>query len=249
MADEKETNFPRYLPNRKDVYSVWDYITYDPEKISSGYYVDGKGYVEEKTGYIFIYTKSGNPRYHGIPFLTIEDGKVVRNYSTSDDVMNAFHLSKTRYIEPVQIIKETTDGEVLYSEKDLYALNSSTATFAPVINEDDDGLKKLVKKLIAAKGRNINTLKAQTTEKYTLPNIKAALMGPTKMSIKNFNTWMELLGAGYEVRVYDTGVDTQFPLKHDIVYSSYTDKVYIESLEDPDSGEPLEDNTTNENKK
>ena len=128
-------------------------------------------------------------------------------------------------------------------------MNSSTATFAPVINEDDDGLKKLVKKLIAAKGRNINTLKAQTTEKYTLPNIKAALMGPTKMSIKNFNTWMELLGAGYEVRVYDPGVDTQFPLKHDIVYSSYTDKVYIETVEDPESGEPLEDNTANKDKK
>lgn len=236
---DEETKFPRYLPNRKDIYSVWGYITKDPDKIADGYYVDGKGYVEEKTGFIYIYTASGNPKYHGIPYLTIEDGKVVKNPSSSDEVMNSFHLSKTKYMEPIQIVKETTDGEVLYSEKDLYALNSSSASFAPVINDDDDGLKKLVKKLIAAKGRNINTLKAQTTEKYTLPNIKAALMGSTKMSIKNFNTWMELLGAGYEIRVFDTGVDSQFPLKHDIVYSSYTDKVYIENVEDPDSGEPL----------
>ena len=78
-----------------------------------------------------------------------------------------------------------------------------------------------------------------------MPNIKAALMGPTKMSIKNFNTWNELLGTGYEIRIYDAGVDTQFPLKHDIVYSSCTDKVYIENVEDPESGEPLKNNLKN----
>ena len=242
---DEEIKFPRYLPNRKDVYSVWGYIKNDPETIESGYYVNEKGYVEEKTGYIFIYTSTGTPKYHGIPYMTIENGEVVKYSSTNEEIMNGFHLSKTRYMEPVQIVKETSDGEVLYSEKDLYALNSSSASFAPMINDDDDGLKKLIKKLIAAKGRNINTLKAQTTEKYTLPNIKAALMGPTKMSIKNFNTWNELLGTGYEIRIYDDGVDTQFPLKNDIVYSSCTDKVYIENVEDPESGEPLKNNLKN----
>ena len=42
MADEKETNFPRYLPNRKDVYSVWGYITYDPEKIAKAIRISRK---------------------------------------------------------------------------------------------------------------------------------------------------------------------------------------------------------------
>ena len=115
--------------------------------------------------------------------------------------------------------------------------------FLPVVTEGadigpcrpiDDGWKKCIKKSILAKGRDINSLKYMTGDKYTLTNMKTALNNGTRMSVTNFSKWCELLGLDFEIRVMDNGSDPDFPLVNDIVFSSVTGKVYLEgTAEDP----------------
>ena len=61
-----------------------------------------------------------------------------------------------------------------------------------------------------------------------LSNLRQALTGKTKMSITNFNIWMESLGLSYEIRVFDNNTDPYNPLKKPIVYSSKRDTVFTE---------------------
>lgn len=214
----KELNFPLYLygENNENVYAILNYLTHNVV------FEDGKGYIDPETSEIRIFKRS--PQKHTkIPCFWYENGLIKFN-SVSEktrDHFNAKNLSDYSYDI---IVKSTKEGEELYDEKAIADMNDAASVYHPIINEDDDFLKIAVKTTIQMKGIDINRLKCKLDTKYGLTNLKAALIGKTRMSVANFTTWMELLGCDFDLIIRDDGRDHIDPLRKEIKYSNVTNK-------------------------
>lgn len=190
-----------------------------------GLFIDGKGYVNENDNTIWIYSGNGKPKNPNVyPYFWINDGKL--EYSKPDPmVLDRYNISNAKEYKIAEIAAKTDENEELFDETMLNDINASISMFTPVIKSSDDFLKKIVKTVILKKGININRLKSKTDEKYEIANLKAALVGKTKMSTKYFISWMELLGCDFEITINDSGADKIDPLKTPLIYQSYLDKV------------------------
>ena len=127
-----------------------------------------------------------------------------------------------------EIVRQTSDNDVMYNEQAINDLNNAASKYVPVINETDDYLKKIVKEAIVRKNVDINRLKCKMVVSYNLLNMKQALEKSTKMSVIYFASWMEILGLDFEIIVKDNGQDRIDPLKENLVYSSAIDRVVTE---------------------
>ena len=138
----------------------------------------------------------------------------------SPQTKEIFHKEYLYKLDMTGIINNTNENEELYNEEALADMNAATSVFVPIINENDDPLKKLIKQAIIDKKIDINRLKHKMPQKYGLTNMKSALIGKTKMSISNFNIWCELLGISYYIELGNNGTDDINPLPHPISFSS-----------------------------
>lgn len=228
MERKKSYNFPIQLAFQDKIYSIKGYIADDTQ------YINGKGYIDEDDGQIYICSTKKDSVRPIIPTVYIIDGHMTKVLTPNEKTNELFSVGHTFEITLPKIEATTAKNEVLYSEEALMDMNAATSVFRPIINDTDDGWKKCIKKSILAKGRDINSLKYMTGDKYTLTNMKTALNNGTRMSVTNFSKWCELLGLDFEIRVMDNGSDPDFPLVNDIVFSSVTGKVYLEgTAEDP----------------
>lgn len=221
MADSV-VRFPRFLPFKSRTYAVRGYIG-DVET-----YVDNKGYVDKETDKIYICSKEHPPVHSDVPILLIrEDHSQEKKDVTNSKTDELFVLNNTYELSYNKIEENTSGDEILYNEEALADMNAASAVFVPIINEDDDSLKKVIKQVIIEKGIDINRLKHRMPQKYGLSNMKSALIGKTRMSISNFNVWCELLGVSYDIVISDNGTDKINPLEDDIHFTSDTNKITI----------------------
>lgn len=212
--------FPKYLQYKDDrTYSVLGYIG----EVDG--YIDNKGYIDKKTGKIYICSKNEPPFHDDVPVLRVDGDNIEKVEPQFSSISDKFHEDKIYTLSLDHICEATSGDEVLYDEDMLADMNASTSLFIPTINESDDPLKKLIKQAIIDKAIDINRLKHKMPQKYGLTNMKSALIGKTKMSITNFNIWCELLGINYEVILSDNGNDTQDPLKGVIHYDNTTNRI------------------------
>ena len=212
--------FPSYLPFKKRTYAIVNFIE-DTEEFK-----DNKGYIEKETGNIYICSKEYDPLHKDVPILYVNDDNTYTKKDSSNsethDLFNINNMKNNLYNLSIEnIIENTSEDDELYNEQALADMNAATAIFVPIINENDDPLKKLVKQTIISKEIDINRLKHKMPQKYGITNMKSALVGKTKMSISNFMIWCELLSVDYDVIISDNGTDNINPLKEDIYYSSH----------------------------
>ena len=216
--------FPQYVSTNERTVSVVGMVDRKNEEVDEHTYQDGKGYIDENES-IWIYCAAGKPKNrNAYPYFWKNDeGK--KEFSDPPEIIRkAYSTSNMVDMSLVNIVDNTKPGEVLYNEKEINDMNAAASFFVPVINEKDDFLKKIVKSTIIEKGIDINRLKGKTNEKYMLPNMKAALINSTKMSVIYFCCWMDLLGCDFEVTILDNGDTAKSdPLKTPIVYQSYKD--------------------------
>lgn len=217
---ENEITFPSYLPFKKRTYSVVGYID-ETEKFS-----DNKGYIDKESGNIYICSYISKPIHKDVPILYVnEDNTYTKKDASNSETYELFNINNMKNdmynLSIEHIIENTNENDELYNEQALADMNAATAIFVPIINEDDDPLKKLIKQTIISKEIDINRLKHKMPQKYGITNMKSALVGKTKMSISNFMIWCELLGVSYDIIISDNGSDRINPLKDDIYYSSY----------------------------
>jgi hypothetical protein len=233
--------FPQYVSTNERTVSVVNMINKDDDnEKAKGVYIDGKGYIDEDE-HIWIYCGAGKPKNpNEYPYFWInEEGK--KEFSNPSEVMRkAFSVTNMKDMSLLSIINNTNENEELFDEEAISDMNTAAAFYVPRINESDDFLKRTIKTIIIKKGVDINKLKSKTGEKYILPNMKAALENSTKMSVKYFCQWIELLGCDFELTIFDSGDDKVDPLRTPEVYSSRTNKMY-----DSVNGELIESNTGN----
>lgn len=215
--------FPQYVSTNERTVSVVGMIDKEKEEENKNIYQDGKGYIDEDQS-IWIYC-SGEPKNKNqYPYFWINDENKKEFSDPPEIIRKAFSVENMTDMSLLTIIDKTEPGEKLFDEDELNDMNAAAAFYVPIINENDDFLKKIVKTTIIQKGIDINRLKGRTDEKYILPNMKAALQNKTKMSVIYFMCWMNLLNCDFEITISDNG-DKNDPLKKPIVYQSYHDNI------------------------
>lgn len=199
--------------------------------------IDNKGYTDSK-GYVWIFKEKVPDKssvFGIIPWFTIEKSKDVYRLHFSKrqlkDVSNAFRIENVGDISYKKIANSLRPNEQLYDEDVLNDLNSATSVFRPEIKEEDDFLKRAIKKIILMKEVNIAKYIPKVPKKYILSNWKQGLMNDSKTSALNFVNWMEIMGIKFHLIMEDNGTDTD-PLREVLIYDNYTDKIQTISKED-----------------
>ena len=184
----KEIIFPQYINTTERTVSVNGMIK---ENDSKSDYEDGKGYINSNDE-IWIYVNKKPPKnaINAYPYFWFnKDG--IKEYSEPSVLMkNVFKVDSLQDISVLNIINTTDPNEQLYNEAEILDINASANFYIPIINKDDDFLKKIVKIIIIEKGIDINRLKSKTEMPYILPNMKTALQNKTKMSVSYFTAWI-----------------------------------------------------------
>lgn len=200
--------FPKYFQYKDRTYSVVGYAE------SVDQYIDNKAYIRKSNNKLYICSKNEPPVHKDVPILKVtitstedEDGTVWNEDIEYIDLrepfnMDDFDASNAYQLDYDTILNQTNGDEELYNEEVLTDMNAATSVFRPIINPEDDPLKKLIKQAIIDLEIDINSLKHKLPHKYALTNMKSALIGKTKMSITNFIVWAELLDLDFDFMIY-----------------------------------------------
>ncbi len=188
--------------------------------------IDNKGYI--KDGYVWIYIKKkpliDKNKY---PYIyPVDDGYEFSN--PSKETLEGFSEKNIYDLSLMSIVEQTKPTDIMYNEQAINDLNNAASRYIPIVHEEDDYLKKIVKEAIIRKNVDINRLKSKMQVSYNLLNMKQALEKSTKMSVVYFMLWMEILGLDFEIKIKDNGQDRIDPLKEPLIYSSAIDVVVTE---------------------
>lgn len=207
--------------------------TIDSKNEKQSKFKDGKGYLG-KDGQVWIYYDTPPKTTGTIPWFSMVDGKLVFAKDVIDEVLDEFNEKNIRDISLETIEKETKENEELYNEEELKFLNAATSVYTPEIKEEDDFLKKVVKKLLLVLQININRFAPTFQYKYELTNMRTALQNQTKTSTKVFSKWMELLNSDFTIIVKTKdGADPS--MDGFIVYNSKDNSIrYVDEIHKDD---------------
>lgn len=219
--------FPNYINTSERSITVLGLIKGGKDD-SPENYVDGKGYIDEKTEKIWIFCaeKPNKAFVNAYPYFWFENGEIKKS-KPSILMQKAYSVNNIQDLSLHTVIDKTIPGEQLYNESEIMDINASSSFYIPTIHQSDDFLKKIVKIIIIEKGIDINRLKCKSDVPYKLANMKTALNNGTKMSVSYFASWMELLGCTFDVLIRDNGVDTVNPLENEHIYDFEKDKMTV----------------------
>ena len=188
--------------------------------------IDNKGYI--KDGYVWIYIKKkpliDKNKY---PYIYPVDNGYEFSHP-SKETLEGFSEKNIYDLSLMSIVEQTKPTDIMYNEQAINDLNNAASRYIPIVHEEDDYLKKIVKEAIIRKNVDINRLKSKMQVSYNLLNMKQALEKSTKMSVVYFMLWMEILGLDFEIKIKDNGQDRIDPLKEPLIYSSAIDVVVTE---------------------
>lgn len=139
----------------------------------------------------------------------------------TDKTKKKYHISKLNELDPKSILSLLeTDRDSFVQMEDIEIINNNSEIYTPMIKEDDDFLKYIVKKMIINKKINLRNYREKFPNEYALNNMKSGLNKSTKMTVTNFVKWCEVLGCDWSMVVTDNNTDTINPMKEDIVVDS-----------------------------
>lgn len=182
--------------------------------------VKGFGYIINDYVYVYKGKKKGTKKDLTMGIYKDELGKYI---IVDGDLLEKrkYHIDNVVELDLNAMISYLNNNKDQFSSpEDVEVINNSTDVFAPKIDPDDDFLKQLVKQALQIKQVNLKNYKDKFSEGYALNNIKSALVKPTKTSVPAFMQWAELLGFGWEIKIFDNGTDNISPLESSIVYRS-----------------------------
>ena len=167
---EKKLVFPQYINTNERTVSVNGVMKTND---SPSDYENGKGYINEQEEiWIFCEKKPMKATINAYPYFWFnKDGK--KEYSEPSELMRSiFKVDSLQDISVLNIINNTKPDEQLYNEAEILDINASANFYIPIINKDDDFLKKIVKLIIIEKGIDINRLKSKTEMPKCVGHVK-----------------------------------------------------------------------------
>jgi hypothetical protein len=184
--------------------------------------VKGYGYI--RGNYVYIYRgrlDEHNQKDHIPGIYKNRLGEITFIDPESEDERNMYSVENIVSLDVDRIFQEiSTKQEDFVDPDDIEVMNSNRAAYKPVIKEEDDFLKYIVKKVILEKEINLKNYRTRFTKQYALNNMKNGLERETKMTVTNFKTWCEVLGIDWEMHIADNGSDKINPLPKDFTVKS-----------------------------
>lgn len=185
--------------------------------------VPGKGYVYN--GYVWVFKDDTTSATYPIAYHNKDDGtdslKFIEPAPEDFLAWSVDNILENSFDDACSV----SEDRIILSSAMIEAMNNATSSYKPVIAENDDFLKRLVKTAIRTKKVDLNRLKAKMAKSYGLSNLKSALKGTTKMSVNGFHTWMMLLGLDFTISVSVTAAPNEGREAMFLQYSSDTDLV------------------------
>lgn len=123
-------------------------------------------------------------------------------------------------------ICSTTANEIIdkinKKEVEVFIMPDSSKSYCPEITENDDVLKRLMKKAIIDKGIDIDRFKARFVDKNALFNFKQVLKGDNRLSMLLFDRGVEAFNLKYTIILEEanTGANIGAPLAEPIIVTS-----------------------------
>lgn len=106
-------------------------------------------------------------------------------------------------------------------EVEVFIMPESSKAYCPEITEDDDILKRLMKKIIIDKGIDIDRFKTRFVDKNALFNFKQVLKGNNRLSMLLFDRGIEAFNLKYTIIVSEgPGSPISIPLAEPLIVSS-----------------------------
>ena len=106
-------------------------------------------------------------------------------------------------------------------EVEVFIMPESSKVYCPEITEDDDILKRLMKKIIIDKGIDIDRFKTRFVDKNALFNFKQVLKGTNRLSMLLFDRGIEAFNLKYTIIVTEgPGSPIAAPLAEPLIVSS-----------------------------
>lgn len=106
-------------------------------------------------------------------------------------------------------------------EVEVFIMPESSKAYCPEITEDDDILKRLMKKIIIDKGIDIDRFKTRFVDKNALFNFKQVLKGTNRLSMLLFDRGIEAFNLKYTIIVSEgPGSPIAAPLAEPLIVSS-----------------------------
>ena len=159
---------------------------------------------------------SGDHLEPGIYFDKQSDKYVLAVPSTEEEKKQYTYNDKICSTTASDIIDKINKKEV-----QVFVMPDSSKSFCPEISENDDILKRLMKKAIIDKGIDIDRFKYRFVDKNALFNFKQVLKGDNRLSMLLFDRGVEAFNLKYTIVLEEnTGDPIGIPLDKPIVVSS-----------------------------
>ena len=159
---------------------------------------------------------SGDHLEPGIYFDKQSDKYVLAVPSTEEEKKQHTYNDKICSTTASDIIDKINKKEV-----QVFVMPDSSKSFCPEISENDDILKRLMKKAIIDKGIDIDRFKYRFVDKNALFNFKQVLKGDNRLSMLLFDRGVEAFNLKYTIVLEEnTGDPIGIPLDKPIVVSS-----------------------------
>lgn len=137
--------------------------------------------------------------------------------TTEDDIKKYSYNDKICSTTANEIIDKINKKEV-----EVFVMPDSSKAYCPEITENDDVLKRLMKKAIIDKGIDIDRFKARFVDKNALFNFKQVLKGDNRLSMLLFDRGVEAFNLKYTIILEEanTGANIGAPLAEPIIVTS-----------------------------
>ena len=190
---------------------------------------DGKGYLDLRDDHFWIYNHVKPRDPNELPNFWIDGGQFKKS-NPPKEVMDKFARVRAINIGISTILEmaEQSSSRPIYNDQVIADLNASSEIFHPVLYTNDDFLKKIIKSVFNSLNVSLAKLKSKAQQKYMISNMKSAVLTSTKMSVKYFNAWAELLGLQITI-IVETVDNAEDKLPEPLVYLGNKDAVVLMS--------------------
>ena len=143
------------------------------------------------------------------PGLYNKNGDIVIHMPASD-------IDKEKYSVKKAIVNTSKERiiEVLKSKDKIFvSIPEGSTAFNPGINEDDDILKRAIKKVLLEKNVDIDLYKHRFTDKNALLNFKQVMKSKSKLSMLLFERGCDVLNLKYTIIIEEASPDDNVGLR------------------------------------
>lgn len=206
-----------YIKGRR-IIILGEFTSSEPnELINEAYYIFN--------GKVWRYEKKLPNSAKEYPMISYDKDK---NIMTKPDIDGVEITLESVLNGRLNIICERTAEDADFSKDlNIASVASSSSIYEPVISEEDDFLKRLIKTVFLIKKVPTTKYRKKLSKTYAFSNLFQGLNSSTKISTIVWQTWIEILGIDCIIILKDSGDDKEDPINDYIVYKSRNDSLNV----------------------